>query len=568
MPPSGSQTSNIPLPCHRVQAGHDHGRLSATDSLKNKNPKRLFRLKPGRVGLCVFTWLIAVSMASLAGSAGTVRFNARVRDISATNKMAAVACREVELQGPKTSVIVCDMWDRHWCRSASARVAEMAPRMNDFLKAARNAGMLIVHAPSGTMDAYQNQPQRQRARQAVKAPVPAGINSWKPLNKEREGTLPIDDSDGGCDDEPKCPQGSPWRSQIATLDIDVHDAVSDNGEEVYGLLQEHGIKNVLLLGVHANMCVLGRPFGIRAMVTQGKNVLLVRDLTDTMYNPRQRPFVNHFAGTDLVVEHIERYWCPTITSADLLGAMPFRFAADRRPTVVMIVAESEYHTWETLPEFATNDLLKAGLRVEYVVATTRTDDYRFHNTRAIAEADLVLVSARRRAMPMEMATLLRKHVESGKPVIGIRTASHAFAVRGTRTSALRSAGLADWPEFDAEVLGGNYTGHHPAGPRTTIRTPKDAAGHPILAGIPDDPWSTAASLYKTSPLKPTTKLLLTGTIQGQSPEPLAWINTAGPREARVFYTSLGHPEDFQNPSFRRLLRNAMLWAMGRDTSTP
>ena len=86
----------------------------------------------------------------------------------------------------------------------------------------------------------------------------------------------------------------------------------------------------MLMGVHLNMCVLGRPFGIRQLVNLGKDVVLVRDLTDTMYDPRQKPHVDHFTGTDLVVEHVERYWCPSITSVDLVGGVPFRFGGDRR----------------------------------------------------------------------------------------------------------------------------------------------------------------------------------------------------------------------------------------------
>ena len=62
------------------------------------------------------------------------------------------------------------------------------------------------------------------------------------------------------------------------------------------------------------------------MVYQGQNVALVRDLTDTMYNPRSKPFVAHTRGTELVVEHIERYWCPTFTSNDILGGKPFQFS--------------------------------------------------------------------------------------------------------------------------------------------------------------------------------------------------------------------------------------------------
>jgi hypothetical protein len=95
-------------------------------------------------------------------------------------------------------------------------------------------------------------------------------------------------------------------------------------------MQQRGIENVIVMGVHGNMCVLGRPFAIRQMVKQGKNVVLVRDMTDTMYNSRKSPFVSHFAGTDLIVEHIEKYWCPSITSVDFLGGEPFHFQADKR----------------------------------------------------------------------------------------------------------------------------------------------------------------------------------------------------------------------------------------------
>src|SRR5262245_12888772 len=76
------------------------------------------------------------------------------------------------------------------------------------------------------------------------------------------------------------------------------------------------------MGVHMNMCVLGRTFGIRPMVKLGKNVVLARDLTDAMYDPRQPPYVSHARGTELVVEHIERYWCPSILGKDLMEVVP------------------------------------------------------------------------------------------------------------------------------------------------------------------------------------------------------------------------------------------------------
>ena len=73
-----------------------------------------------------------------------------------------------------------------------------------------------------------------------------------------------------------------------------------------------------MTGVATNMCVLGRSFGIRSLINAGMNVILVRDLTDTMYNPEMPPFVSHDEGTQLVVEHIEKYWSPSVLSKDLM----------------------------------------------------------------------------------------------------------------------------------------------------------------------------------------------------------------------------------------------------------
>jgi hypothetical protein len=75
------------------------------------------------------------------------------------------------------------------------------------------------------------------------------------------------------------------------------------------------------MGVHTNRCVLGRPFGIRQMAYLGKNVVLCRDLTDSFH----RDPGHHFEGLEKIIEHVEKYWCPTITSESLTGQPPFQF---------------------------------------------------------------------------------------------------------------------------------------------------------------------------------------------------------------------------------------------------
>ncbi len=235
--------------------------------------------------------------------------------------------RMVELDPQKTAVIICDMWNEHWCVAATRRVAEMAPRMNEVVKELRKEGVLIIHCPSGTMDFYARTPQRELAQNAPGTRTRVPLMESCPLDEDREGSLPIDDSDGGCDCCITCSRGKPWYRQIDTIEMDAGDAITD-GIEAFYLMQQFDRENVMIMGVAANMCVLGRPFGIRQLVYQGKNTLLLRDMTDVMYNSRMKPRASHFRGLDLVVEHIEKFWCPTITSNQIIGGEPFRFAED------------------------------------------------------------------------------------------------------------------------------------------------------------------------------------------------------------------------------------------------
>jgi len=287
------------------------------------------------------TWNAAIILANLSISAfaADAPLHLVLRSRSAPPGAAAVAPVEVKADWDpkKTAIIVCDMWDDHWCKSASARVGELAGSMNDMLKAARARGVLIIHAPSTCTDFYKNTPQRRLALAAPFAPTPSPLATaqrwgtcWNWPDPKREGVLPIDDSDMGCDCKVKCEIVPPWKRQIAAIELADGDAVTDDGQETWNLLAQRRIDNVILCGVHLNMCVLGRPFAIRQMVRLGKNVALIRDMTDTMYNPDRPPGGTHFDGTDRVVEHVERYWCPSLLSTDITGKPAFRFKHDPR----------------------------------------------------------------------------------------------------------------------------------------------------------------------------------------------------------------------------------------------
>ena len=247
----------------------------------------------------------------------------------------------------KTAIIVCDMWDLHHCRNAVKREGELAPHMNDLLEKARAEGLFIIHAPSSCMKPYEGTPARERAKAApTAATLPAKIGEWcKVIPAEEKAKYPIDQTDGGEDDDPAehaawaaelkakgLNPRAPWTKQIDVLRIDQDkDAISDSGVEIWNLLEQRGIENVILMGVHVNMCVSGRPFGLRQMAQNGKHVVLMRDFTDSMYNPAREPHVDHYRGTALYIEHVEKYISPTITSDQILGGKAFAFSGDPDP---------------------------------------------------------------------------------------------------------------------------------------------------------------------------------------------------------------------------------------------
>jgi nicotinamidase-related amidase len=287
--------------------------------------------------IVVIALALITFVPALCVEPGSIKLTLRSQATAPGKEPAAPTEAQVTWDPKKTAIIVCDMWDHHWCKSAEARVGELAAPMNEMLKAARAKGVFVIHAPSTCTGFYKDTPQRKLAQSAPFAKTPIALASterwgtaWNWPDAKREGVLPIDDSDMGCDCKEKCEIRSPWTRQTAAIEIAAVDAITDDGQETWNLLTERKIDNVILCGVHLNMCVLGRPFAIRQMVKLGKNVALMRDMTDTMYNPDRPPGCTHFEGTDKVIAHVERYWCPSFVSTDITGKPAFHFKDDTR----------------------------------------------------------------------------------------------------------------------------------------------------------------------------------------------------------------------------------------------
>ena len=162
----------------------------------------------------------------------------------------------------------------------------------------------------------------------------------------------------------------------------------------------------------------------------------------------------------------------------------------------------------------------------------------------LKEADLLFVFARRMKLVEPQMKIIRTHWAKGKPVVGVRTASHAFQ-------------KADNEVFDRQVMGGNYQGHFGDGPVKVVNLGK----HPILKGVGK---IISDKLYKAGSLAKGATVLQQGDI-GTDKHAVSWINNW--KGVRTFYTSLGVPKDFENENFRRMLANAIFWTVDRKSSS-
>jgi len=153
--------------------------------------------------------------------------------------------------------------------------------------------------------------------------------------------------------------------------------------------------------------------------------------------------------------------------------------------------------------------------------------------------------------------IIKSYLNKGKPLIGIRTANHAFTVLDKIEE-----GFEDWPEFVANILGCKNRGYGAVEPGIDVSIVPKAINHPIMKNIEPKQWHSNGNVYLVAPLlDEEANILLTGKVNDVT-EPIAWTRTVG--KSTVFYTSLGFPTDFETPQFITLLVNAIKWAMVKE----
>jgi type 1 glutamine amidotransferase len=207
--------------------------------------------------------------------------------------------------------------------------------------------------------------------------------------------------------------------------------------------------------------------------------------------------------------------------------------------VALVSGSFEYKSDDSLAAFQKH--LEANFAVECSRVFAKAEkDKTLAGLEALDACDVAIFYTRRLQIEGEALDAVKKFVKSGKPIVGLRTASHGFQ---------------NWLEMDKEVFGGNYGGHFGAKMVCDVTIAPSGKGHPILKGV--TAFKSNGSLYKNPNVAADVTVLLSGAIPGQS-EPVAWVRETAGR--RVFYTSLGHPDDFKDENFTRMLVNALAWA--------
>ena len=469
-----------------------------------------------------------------------------------------------EIHTARTAIVVIDMWDRHWCRTYTARVANMVPRMNKTLDAARKLGIQVVFAPSDVVDFYKDYPQRKAMQAIPVCPAPEKVAFSPPPEPKGKDC---------CECGPTQPCRSKsfgrWRRQHPDLNITESDLIGDcnNERELLNFCQHRGIDTLIYMGVASNMCVLHRKFGMLNMGRYGFNIMFVSDLVQAItangLDPATKTPDWNFTpakGSALVQRYLEQYVASSFESRQLINAAGLNpFACDKRPHIVVVIAEQEYKSNETLPTFAKSHLEK-DFRCTFLFARANEGQGRndVPGLEALYDADLLLLSMRRRALPVTQMDHLERYIRSGKPIVGIRVSIVPFQVKPED----RPTGHVIWRDFDQEVLGCHYRGYDKRSRQTgcDVWVVQKAKNHPILRGVDAKGFHSTSWLYKLNPLAEGTALLMEGRWSENEPvEPVAFTNTFC--DGRVFFTSLGHPDDFKNELFCKLLVNGVYWAL-------
>jgi type 1 glutamine amidotransferase len=258
--------------------------------------------------------------------------------------------------------------------------------------------------------------------------------------------------------------------------------------------------------------------------------------------------------------------------------------------IVLAAADDEYRSEELIPQLAKILATHHGFKCTVLFAIDKKDGTinprqrdNIPGLEALQAADLFVLFARFRELPDEQMKYIVDYANSGKPIVGLRTSTHAFSSnRKSRYAKYHWQDREYSGGFGRQILGETWVNHYGLHNVQSTRgiIAKDMAKHPIVKGC-EDIWGPS-DVYEITKLTGDSRPLVMGQVlKGMSPKdepapdkklmPLAWIKThtgESGKKARVFATTLGHGGDFKSEGVRRLLVNACYWGLNMEEQIP
>jgi type 1 glutamine amidotransferase len=260
--------------------------------------------------------------------------------------------------------------------------------------------------------------------------------------------------------------------------------------------------------------------------------------------------------------------------------------------IVLVSGDEEYRSEEALPQLGQILAKHHGFKCTVLFAIDPEDgtinpnkNDNIPGLEVLKNADLLILFTRFRNLPDEQMKYIAEYVDSGRPILGMRTATHAFNLKSKTFGKYSWGGTEEWPGgFGKHILGETWVNHWGQHGKQSTRglLAKGQESNPIRRGLKDgDIWGPTDVYEVHLPLPgDSTPLVLGQVLQGMKPTdeplegkkndpmmPVAWTRTyksESGKTGRVFTTTMGASQDLLSEGLRRLLVNAAYWAVGME----
>ncbi|MDR2170113.1 MAG: ThuA domain-containing protein [Planctomycetaceae bacterium] len=291
-----------------------------------------------------------------------------------------------------------------------------------------------------------------------------------------------------------------------------------------------------------------------------KDAIVIRDLINI-------PDAKSYLDREKIIIDLEKQGVKTISSVDLLGGQAFRYADDNRPHIVVMISDDHYKADTWMPPLIEKFQNESGF---YFTILHGEGGAIFHGIDEIDTADSLVIYFRRLALREDQLNKVKKFVDSGRGVVGLRTICHGFDPSDRKLASNHKR----WKEFDNKILGSNYHGHGEDKLGSEISNNPELENTPILKDVKPSTWHSTGSVYFMNPVaENATVYQYAHSIETKDPDkqkkkkiiekmPVTWTRIHG--KTKIAFTALGHWDDVKEPQFQKVFLNLIKWSIDKN----